>query len=54
MILWLVTLHSWVCCYRLQMGDVLVHLYVLASFLVTASNALKPYVRSVLHDEFAG
>jgi len=36
------------------MGDVLVHLVVLASFLEVAATAAKPYVCPVLHDEGSG
>jgi DNA mismatch repair protein MSH2 len=36
------------------MGDMLVHLDVLASCSEVAATAPKPYVRSVLHDEGAG
>ena len=36
------------------MGDVIVHLVVLASFSEAAATAPKPYVRPVLRDEVAG
>jgi DNA mismatch repair protein MSH2 len=36
------------------MGDVLVRLDVLASYLEVTATAPKPYVRPVLHDERAG
>jgi DNA mismatch repair protein MSH2 len=36
------------------MGDVLIHLDVLASFLEVSATAPKPYVHPVLHDEGVG